>query len=105
FRRTDGTIRPYVAGEPAPELKPWDPDEFPNSTRICRETFVVGSGATPLAAQSEELMRAYVEAFRKVIENIDEIKSMDFELPSETRDVIEFDASAGAASEPVMLPV
>lgn len=105
FRRTDGQVRPFVTGQEAPELKPWDPDEFPNATRICRETFVVGSGATPLAAQSEELVRAYVEAFRKVIGNIDEVKSMDFDVPAETRDVIEFDASRGAAAEPGMLPV
>jgi perosamine synthetase len=105
FRRADDTVRPSVAGAPEAELTPWDPAAFPNSTRICRETFVVGSGATPLAAQSEEVVRAYVAAFRKVVEEIDAVKAMDFELPAETRDVIEFDASGGAEAEPVMLPV
>jgi dTDP-4-amino-4,6-dideoxygalactose transaminase len=105
FRRADGEVRPWVAGAEPPELAPWDPDAFPNATRICRETFVVGSGATPLAAQSEDLVRAYVEAFRKVMGSIDEVKEMAFELPRDTRDVIVFDASGGATAEPRMLPV
>lgn len=105
FRRADGTVRPWVEGAEPAELTPWDPDAFPNAVGICRETFVVGSGATPLAAQSEDAIRAYVEAFRKVIAEIETVKTMDFELPEQTRDVIEFDASRGATSEPAALPV
>src|SRR5215218_298 len=98
-------LRPSVAGAEPQELRPWDPAEYPVATQIGRRTFIVGNGATPLAAQSEELMHAYVEAFRKVFASIDELGAMEFEIPHDSLVAARYDETGGHEGEPPMLPV
>jgi len=96
---------PWTAGREAGELAPWDPAEYPVASRICKQTFVLGSGLTPLAAQSEALVHAYVEAVGKVLGRIDEVAAMEFELPEETAAAERYDATGGADGVPAMVPV
>jgi dTDP-4-amino-4,6-dideoxygalactose transaminase len=98
-------IRPWVAGAEPQELRPWDPAEYPVATRVGRQTFIVGNGATPLAAQSEELMRLYVEAFRKVFSQLDELAAMEFETPRDSLLAARYDEMRGREGEPPLLPV
>jgi perosamine synthetase len=103
FRRKE--LRPWVSGMDQEELRPWNPREYPVATQLCRQTFIVGSGTTPLAGQTEELIRGYVAAFRKVFDNLDEVLKMDFESPADTVAADAFDSSSGRLGEPPALPV
>jgi perosamine synthetase len=98
-------LKPWVAGAAPQELRPWDPAEYPTATRIGRQTFIVGNGATPLAAQSEELMHGYVEAFRKVFSQLDALAAMELEIPRDSQLAARYDATGGAEGEPATVPV
>ncbi len=65
------------------------------ATRACEQSFVLGSGATPLAVQTPALMQRYVQAVEKVVDNLDDLIGMDFETPITTREAALVDATFG----------
>jgi hypothetical protein len=77
--------------------------EFPVARRICDETFVLGSGANPLAAQDAGLVELVVEGFAKVIDNLDELLAMKFERPPSSVAAAALDETAGRAGAPATL--
>jgi perosamine synthetase len=85
------------------DLLPWNPMEFPVAQRICDETFVLGSGANPLAAQDAGLVELVVEAFTKVIDNLDELLAMKFERPLNSVAAAALNETAGRAGAPATL--
>ncbi len=103
FRREE--LQPWVPDADKEQLRPWDPDEYPVASQICKQTFVLGSGATPLAAQSEALIHAYADAVEKVLGNLDQVLAMDFQSPSETGAVELLDQTHGREGAPVAMPV
>lgn len=74
FRRP---LRPWHHRDAAEPLAPWSPSDYPQATRIADETFVLGAGTAPWAAQSPELARRYVEAVAKVVEAGDRLAAAD----------------------------
>ena len=76
FRRSLRPWHPSVEEEP---LAPFDPDEYPETCRVLDETLILGSEPRPLFVQEAELMHSYVEAFEKVLANLDELLELPFE--------------------------
>jgi perosamine synthetase len=72
FRRA--TARFWYPGIKEEPLSPYDPEEFPNGTAMLRATFVLGRVAWQV--QSPKLVRQYINAFAKVIENITTVFTM-----------------------------
>ncbi len=102
FRRPLVPWHPSNADAP---LKRWDPAEYPVATRLCEQSFVLGSGANPLAAQTPQLMERYVEAVQKVVDNIEDLMSVDFETPATTREAALLDSTFGRAGNATALLV
>ncbi|MDQ3890599.1 MAG: DegT/DnrJ/EryC1/StrS family aminotransferase [Actinomycetota bacterium] len=75
FRRE---LRPWHRARDGEPLRRWDPSEFPQASRLLDESLVLGSEAHPLFAQPPELMERYVDAFRKVIENLEAVLAAPF---------------------------
>lgn len=75
FRRALQTWHPR--SERAP-LRPWDPDEFPVASELCDRSLALGTESKPLYLQDGELMERYVEAVRKVMENLDEVLEAEY---------------------------
>jgi perosamine synthetase len=103
FRRRE--LRPWTPDADREELRSWDPAEYPVASQICDQSFVLGSGVTPLAGQSEELARSYVEAIRKVMGRIGEVMEMDFRSPTDSLAAEALDRSHGIQGEPALVPV
>ena len=76
FRRT---LRPWHPGWDDEPLAPFDPAEYPETCRALDESMIVGSEPRPLFVQDGELMHAYVEAFEKVLANLDAVLELPFE--------------------------
>ncbi len=74
-----GEYAPWRAGEPEPELREWDPAEYPVSSRILDSSLVIGSERHPLYVQEAAQMERYVEAIRKVVDNLDAVVARPFE--------------------------
>jgi dTDP-4-amino-4,6-dideoxygalactose transaminase len=65
FRRSRfAAWQPDADAEP---LKPWDPSEFPEATRLLESSIVLGTATEPIFNQPAELMERYLEAFEKVL--------------------------------------
>jgi perosamine synthetase len=75
FRRELQPWHPRYADEP---LRPWQSEEYPVASDLCDRSLALGTEARPLYVQDGELMERYVEAARKVIENIDEVLAADY---------------------------
>ena len=76
FRRA---LRPWDPDSEKKPLAPFDPDEYPETCRVLDETLILGSEPSPLFVQEAEVMHAYVEAFEKVLANLDELLELPFE--------------------------
>jgi perosamine synthetase len=76
FRRE---LAPWHRARDAVALRPWDPAEFPEASLLLDESLVLGSEAMPLFVQEADLMHGYVEAFEKVIDNLDVVLATPFE--------------------------
>ena len=73
------TLTPwYPALDDAP-LRPWEPGEYPVASHVLDSSFIVGSEPHPIIVQSQALMEGYVEAFAKVMANLDAALSGPFE--------------------------
>jgi len=103
FRRAQ--LAPWTAAVEDEALDPWDPADFPIATRTCQETLVVGSGATPLAAQQEELVDSYVAAINEVFARIDSVLEMPFTRPAQSVQADLYDMTHGREGAPASLPV
>jgi dTDP-4-amino-4,6-dideoxygalactose transaminase len=75
FRRSLQPWHPDFDTEP---LRPFDPAEYPETIRVLDETLVLGSEPRPLFVQESELMHTYVEAFEKVLANLEDVLALPF---------------------------
>jgi perosamine synthetase len=76
FRRPATTWHPKRA---AGALNSWDPAEHPAAAGALASSIVLGSEAAPLCVQEARLMEQYVEAIRKVVENVDKLMTAPYE--------------------------
>ncbi len=76
FRRE---LAPWHRSRDSEPLRPWDPAEFPESSRVLDESIVLGSETMPLFVQEADLMQRYVEAVEKVLGNLDAVLTAPFE--------------------------
>jgi len=76
FRRR---LAPWHAKRAGEQLRPWDPQEFPESSRLLDESLILGSETMPLFIQEQPLMERYVAAFTKVLTNLDALVDLPFE--------------------------
>jgi dTDP-4-amino-4,6-dideoxygalactose transaminase len=68
----------YIQGTSwLPQVEPprvqYLPVEYPESQRLMDESIIVNTEPYPIYVQDLELMQCYVEAFRKVFDNLDEV--------------------------------
>jgi perosamine synthetase len=101
FRRR--SLRPWQPAIEGEAISPWDPGEFPVATSICDRSLVLGTGLHPLAVQSAQLMHEYVEAVRKVFENLGELLDMPFARPPASVEAAELNLSKGSRGTPATL--
>jgi perosamine synthetase len=77
FRHTTyGAWYPGLDREP---LRDWDPAEYPVASRVLDSSFIVGSEHHPIIIQSASLMETYVDAFAKVLSDLDAALAGPFE--------------------------
>jgi perosamine synthetase len=76
FRRE---LRPWLSADADEQLRPWDPVEYPASVQLLDQSLILGSEAHPLFIQDADLMPRYVEAFEKVLSNLDAIAELPLE--------------------------
>src|SRR5919198_1270698 len=76
FRRPLRPWHPEWDDEP---LDPFDPADFPETSRLLDESLILGSEPRPLFVQDGELMQSYVEAFEKVLGSLDALLELPFE--------------------------
>jgi perosamine synthetase len=69
--------RPPHAPDARP-LAPWDPSEHPEAARLLEGSIVLGTADEPLFNQSSELIERYLEAFEKVIGDIQTVLTADY---------------------------
>jgi len=67
-RHTDGVKYSYTAGD------------YPETIRLIEDSIVICGESHPIYGQKLELMEAYVEAFHRVFDNLDEVLELDPEL-------------------------
>ena len=60
-------------------LREWDPAEYPVASRVLDSSFILGSEDHPIIVQSSSLMEAYMDAFAKVLSNLDAVLEQPFE--------------------------
>jgi perosamine synthetase len=78
FRRR-GVPAPWRPGLDEDDLAPWDPDAYPETTRLLDGSLVLGPEAEPLYVQDGELMRSYLDAFEKVLGRLDAVLGAPYE--------------------------
>jgi hypothetical protein len=77
FRRARlSAWQPRLAAEP---LSPWDPDEYPETTRLLDSSIVIGCAEHPIFAQPAAVAERYAAGLRKLVENLDFALSADYE--------------------------
>lgn len=69
FRRR--RFAPWQPGADSEPLEPWDRAAYPEAARLLESSIVLGTADEPLFVQPAELMEHYLEAFEKVIEEIE----------------------------------
>jgi dTDP-4-amino-4,6-dideoxygalactose transaminase len=67
------TLSPWYRALDDVPLRPWEPGEFPVASQVLDSSFIVGSEHHPIIIQSQPLMEDYVEAFAKVMSNLDAV--------------------------------
>jgi perosamine synthetase len=68
FRR--GRFAPWQPGDDG-ALEPWDLDAYSETARLLESSIVLGTAERPLANQPGELMQRYLEAFEKVLGDLE----------------------------------
>jgi dTDP-4-amino-4,6-dideoxygalactose transaminase len=76
FRRP---LRPWHPDWDDEPLDPYDPADFPETSKLLDESLILGSEPCPLFVQEPELMHSYVDAFAKVLGNLDALLDLPFE--------------------------
>ena len=78
FRRDKayGPWFPTLDDEP---LRAWDPAEYPVASRVLDSSFILGSEPHPIIVQTSSLMEDYVDAFAKVLSNLETVLERPFE--------------------------
>jgi dTDP-4-amino-4,6-dideoxygalactose transaminase len=76
FRRP---LRPWHPDWDDEPLDPYDPADYPETSKLLDESLILGSEPCPLFVQEPELMHAYVEAFAKVLGNLEALLELPFE--------------------------
>jgi perosamine synthetase len=69
--------RPLHAPDAQP-LAPWDPSEHPEAARLLEGSIVLGTADEPLFNQPSQLIERYLEAFEKVIGDIETVLTADY---------------------------
>ncbi|MGH3696125.1 MAG: DegT/DnrJ/EryC1/StrS family aminotransferase [Pseudonocardiaceae bacterium] len=77
FRRRTQVWHPRSEKE---RLRPWDPGDFPVASSLCDMTLSLGTVQRPLYVQEPGLMDQYVQAFEKVMADLDTILSASVEF-------------------------
>jgi perosamine synthetase len=77
FRRE--VYGPWYPAQDSEPLRPWDPAEYPVASRVLDSSFILGSEHHPIIIQDSALMEAYVEAFAKVLSNLEAVLARPFE--------------------------
>jgi perosamine synthetase len=77
FRRA--RLAPWQPGRDAEPLAPWDPREYPETTRLLEASIVIGSADHPIFCQPATVAERYVEGFRKLVDNVDVALTADHE--------------------------
>jgi hypothetical protein len=72
-------LAPWQPGRDAEPLSPWDPDAYPETTRLLESSIVIGSADHPIFGQPAELAERYVHGLHKLVENLDFVLSADYE--------------------------
>ncbi len=75
-RKVYGPWYPALDDEP---LLEWDPAEYPVASRALDSSFILGSEPHPIIIQTASMMEAYLEAFAKVLSNLDALLEGPFE--------------------------
>jgi dTDP-4-amino-4,6-dideoxygalactose transaminase len=75
-RKAYGPWYPTQDDEP---LLEWDPGEYPVTVRVLDSSFIIGSEQRPIIIQDGALMDGYLEAFGKVLRNLDALLELPFE--------------------------
>lgn len=71
--------RPWFAANADDPLLPWDPQEYPVSSRLVDVSLALGTEARPLYVQEPILIERYVDAVEKVLGNLDSVIDRPFE--------------------------
>lgn len=74
-----GELAPWHGRREGERLREWDPAEFPETSRLLDESLILGSEGMPLFVQEAGLMERYVEAFEKVLANLDSVLDAPYE--------------------------
>ncbi|MDQ6817928.1 MAG: DegT/DnrJ/EryC1/StrS family aminotransferase [Actinomycetota bacterium] len=77
FRRN--VYGPWHPGQDDEPLLDWDPAQYPATVRMLDSSFIIGSEHHPIIIQDSALMEGYVDAFRKVLRNLDALLELPFE--------------------------
>jgi perosamine synthetase len=77
FRR--GKVGPWHPGLDDVPLTPWEPERYPETTRLLNESLVLGADAEPLYVQDAALMGQYIEAVGKVVDRLDAVLEARYE--------------------------
>jgi perosamine synthetase len=70
---------PWQPGRDGEPLADWDPSEYPTAVRVLESSLILCSEQSPLFVQEASLMERYVDAFEKVLANLDEVLAAPFE--------------------------
>jgi dTDP-4-amino-4,6-dideoxygalactose transaminase len=76
FRRD--RVGPWQPGADSQPLQPWDRRAHPEAARLLESSIVLGTADEPIFDQPSELMERYLEAFEKVIANIETVFTAEY---------------------------
>jgi perosamine synthetase len=77
FRRESAA--PWRPGSDDQPLRPWRPDDCPETTSLLNESLVLGPEAEPLYVQDCALMELYIRAFRKILGRMDVLLQTEYQ--------------------------
>jgi dTDP-4-amino-4,6-dideoxygalactose transaminase len=77
FRRK--VYGPWYPSQDDEPLLGWDPAQYPATVRVLDSSFILGSEHHPIVIQDGALMERYLDAFRKVLSNLDAVLELPFE--------------------------
>jgi perosamine synthetase len=69
---------PWQPGRDAEPLAPWDPCEHPETARLLENSIVLGTAEEPLFNQPSALMSNYIDAFRKLVDEIEVVLTSEY---------------------------